>query len=260
MIVLLYFIVRRTAATVTKHRKALVQKVIETEALADQNDRLRHLAEDARLESARSNENLLGQIGRDLHDGPIQLLGLLILKLTGESAVADSTREKKGGDNSNSYDLIRRALVDLRNIATGLVLPELQGLSPAETLWLAVRQHEATTGTAVASQISKLPAQLSPSLKICLYRIVQEGLNNAFHHANGTGQSVHASADMDWISIVVRDAGAKTKNGSSGARRSNTGLGISGLRSRVEAFHDGTFEIVVDLESGTEIRAKLPLA
>lgn len=257
MMLLLFLMVRRTASTVTKHRKALVQKIIETEALADQNDRLRRAADDARLEGARSNESLLGQIGRDLHDGPIQLLGMLMLKLTGDSALADSKPENHNGDTGSSRELTRRALVDLRNIATGLVLPELHGLTTNETLWLAIRQHEATTGTLVASQISELPAQLSPSLKICLYRIVQEGLNNAFHHANGAGQGVLASADTNWISIVVRDAGAKNKIGDSGARRNNTGLGIAGLRSRVEAFH-GAFEITFDPETGTEIRARLP--
>ncbi|MDO8981763.1 MAG: histidine kinase [Afipia sp.] len=229
MLLLLFFMVRHTDLTMTKHREALVQKIIETEALADQNGRLRRAAEDARLEGARSNESLLGQIGRDLHDGPIQLLGMLMLKLTGGSAAADSKPEKNHGDTGSSRELTRRALVDLRNIATGLVLPELHGLTTAETLWLAVRQHEATTGTLVACQIGDLPAHLSPSLKICLYRIVQEGLNNAFHHANGDGQSVQASADTNWISIVVRDAGPKNKIGNPSTRRSKTGLGIPGL-------------------------------
>lgn len=259
MMLLLFFMVRRTASTVTKHREALVQKVIETEALADQNDRLRRAAEDARLEGARSNENLLGQIGRDLHDGPIQLLSLLMLKLTGDTAMALGEPEKVDCDTGNSRELTRRALAELRNIATGLVLPEIHGLTTTETLWLAVRKHEATTGTLVAAQIGELPAQLSPSLKICLYRIVQEGLNNAFRHANGAGQSVEAYTDKGWISIVVRDAGAKNKAVDPPVRQANPGLGIAGLRSRVEAFH-GVFEIMVGLETGTEIRAKLPFA
>src|SRR4051812_10632375 len=50
-------------------------------ALAAQIQTLRNEVDGARLEAVQSNERLLGSIGQDLHDGPIQLLGVLALKL-----------------------------------------------------------------------------------------------------------------------------------------------------------------------------------
>ena len=70
--------------------------MVEAKYLAAQNDRLRRLADDARLEAANSNENLLARIGQDLHDGPIQLVSLLMLKVTDPTA----TKQPESGSGS----------------------------------------------------------------------------------------------------------------------------------------------------------------
>ena len=71
---------------VSDYQTSLRRNVVEATSLAAQNDRLRRLADDARLEAANSNEDLLARIGQDLHDGPIQLVSLLMLKLTDPSS------------------------------------------------------------------------------------------------------------------------------------------------------------------------------
>ena len=70
--------------------------MIEAKRLAVQNDRLRRVANDARLQAADSNEELLARIGQDLHDGPIQLVSLLMLKVT------DPTATKQSGTGASS--------------------------------------------------------------------------------------------------------------------------------------------------------------
>lgn len=259
MMLILFLMVRRAANLVTSHQASLVQKVIEAENLATQNDKLRRMADDARLEAASSNENLLARIGQDLHDGPIQLVSLLMLKLT-----EPIDKEPVGIGSSDPRDtsaqvLTARILSELRDISTGLVLPQLDGLTTNEMLWLAVRQYEDATGTEVSCQIGDLPADLAQPLTVCLYRIVQEGLNNAFHHADAKGQRVEVSADAQWIVIAVSDSGPGFAEGNHEDSRSRTGLGITGLRNRVEALH-GTFELQSRRGSGTQIQAKLPIA
>ncbi len=257
MMLILFFMVRRASGQVNQYQSSLMQKVVEATNLAAQNDRLRRLADHARLEAASSNENLLARIGQDLHDGPIQLVSLLMLKLTdpasGEFASAESSR---------TYDpamemLTRRILTELRNISAGLVLPELEGLTPKAILHLAVRNHEEATGTSVCCEIGNLPEDLSLPITICLYRIVQEGLNNAFHHGKAKAQRVTVSADLRSIFITVSDKGPGTVDNDHQHARSRRGLGIAGLRNRVEALK-GTFEFASQRGTGTEIRAKLP--
>jgi signal transduction histidine kinase len=259
MMLILFLMVRRASDLVTSHQTSLVQKVIEAKNLATQNDRLRRMADDARLEAASSNENLLGRIGQDLHDGPIQLVSLLMLKLTEPNDGKPAGTGYDGPRDASVQVLTERILTELRDISSGLVLPQLDGLTPNEILWLAVQQYEDATGMVVGCQIGDLPEDLTQPLTICLYRIVQEGLNNSFHHAKAKGQRVEVSADTQWIVIAVSDSGPGFAEGNHEDSRSRRALGIVGLRNRVEALQ-GTFELISQRGIGTQIRAKLPVA
>jgi hypothetical protein len=152
-------------------------------------------------------------------------------------------------------------LAELRDISTGLVLPELEGLGAEETIWLAVHRHENTTGTSVECEISELAFEPSSPLRICMFRIVQEGLNNAFHHASGRGQRVAASLGDRRITIVVTDCGAnESGEHCSGFRHGShrrTGMGLPGLRRRVEAFN-GSFEVSSE-GNRTRVTAVIPV-
>ncbi len=257
MMLILFLMVRSASNLVNSYQSTLLQNVVEARYLAAQNDRLRRVADDARLEAADSNENLLARIGQDLHDGPIQLVSLLMLKITDPAAT-------KRPETSNSVHdptvepLTRRILTELRNISTGLVLPELEGLTPNDIIRLAVQNHEEATGTTVSRQIGDLPADLARPVTICLYRIVQEGLNNAFYHGKAIGQRVEIWVEAQLIAIVVSDHGPGVVDSRGASSRSRTGLGIAGLRNRVEALK-GTFELISQRDTGTQIRARIPI-
>ena len=78
--------------------------------------------------------------------------------------------------------------------------------------------------------MSSLPA----AVKICCFRFVQEGLNNAWRHAEGHGQAVHLRRDDDVLVLSVLDRGP-------GFARlpelvgDDVGLGLAGLTDRVES-------------------------
>ena len=258
MMLILFLMVRRATNLVKDYQTTLVQNVVEAKSLAEQNDRLRRVADDARLEAANSNENLLARIGQDLHDGPIQLVSLLMLKLTAPKAAKRAETGYGGPHDPAIETLTARILAELRSISTGLVLPQLEEMTPNEILLLAVQNHEDATGTKVSCQIGDLPTDLALPVTICLYRIVQEGLNNAFHHGRAIGQRVEVWADKQSIVVAVSDSGPGVVDNHHENSRSRTGLGIAGLRNRVEALK-GTFELISQREIGTQIRAKLPV-
>jgi signal transduction histidine kinase len=87
---------------------------------------------------------------------------------------------------------------------------------------------------------------------------VQEGLNNAFHHGKAVEQRVEVWADTQSGVIAVSDSGPGLFENNHANSRSRTGLGIGGLRNRVEALK-GTFEVISQRGMGTQIRAKLPV-
>lgn len=240
------------AVFVLLHR-TIAPHMQETAALANQNLQLKRELELARSETPAATEHILGRVGQELHDGPIQLLSILSLKLS-EPRHAKSRHTATAG----AHDLLTSAIDDLRKISIGLVLPELDGLTTAETLLLAVSQHQNITGTSVTSDIGDLPF-CSALQRKCLYRVVREALNNCYRHANGNGQVVRASANSGSITVIVRDSGAdQTRSGYTPFKvnREPT-LGLDGLRRSVEELN-GSFE-VRSLSDGTLVSATIPV-
>jgi signal transduction histidine kinase len=161
----------------------------------------------------------------------------------------------------DDVETIRSALVEslneIRTISSGLAPPELAALTLGETLQMAAARHIGRTGTNVDCDLRCLPDEVDPSLKICLYRFAQEGLNNAFRHAGGRGQSIYARCRDRLLIVVVSDSGAasdRIRQPSSSGR-----LGLIGLRGRIESL-GGDFEFQSEPGQGTRVSARFNLS
>lgn len=101
-----------------------------------------------------------------------------------------------------------------------------------------------------------MPEQASLSVKITLYRVVQEALNNAYRHAAGAGQRVEARGLPGQIAIDISDQGPGF--GPEQHEPPEEHLGIVGMRERVESL-GGRFRIESAPGRGVRITAVLPL-
>jgi len=255
MLSLLGVVATRARTTVELHRSELSHRLDEAQRLAVENARLLDAAEKGKVDAFQINEDMLNKIGADIHDGPLQLLGLIMLRLEGINARSKTLLDAPA-ERAKTIELASRTVQELRDLTAGLTLPELRGLDMEETVRLAAARHESNTGTTVELQIGELPDTAPTPVKTCVYRVVQEALNNAFWHADGAGQRVSAALSEGQIEITVRDAGrgilaALPKPG-------GRGLGLSGLGRRVEAF-GGTIAISAEPEGGTRVTARIPL-
>ena len=256
----LFGIVHNGSRTIERQRVSLEQRVAELSRLLTENDDLRHRVNKANQRMAGTNERLLRRIGADLHDGPVQLLGLALLKL---EDLCDIVAETDAGilANTDAADVTRGALTEalqeIRHLSAGLAPPDIEKLSVRETLSLAAKKHEQRTGTRVQCVLSLGDVVVPFPIKTCLYRFAQEGLNNAYQHAGGVGQALFASCTggkME-IKIVDRGPGFATSN-----ELGNTdGQGLTGLRDRIESL-GGHFEIRSDLDVGTCLLAQFGIA
>jgi len=236
-------IVLRGSRTIDRQRTALEDRVGELSQLLAQNVELRDRAHRASRRTAEITEQYLRRIGADLHDGPAQLLALAALRLDSlEPMLGESIRPS---DGRSDIEVIRESLADamseIRNISTGLTLPELDAMSPTSLLENAARAHERRTETEVVLDIHTAPGNLERSLKICLYRFVQETLSNAFRHGGGKGQRLTCRVDGDMLEVAVSDSGP----GFDPSRKVETshGLGLPGLRERIESF-GGSLQVI----------------
>ena len=185
------------------------------------------------------NEKFLRRVGADLHDGPAQLMAYAALRMDSEQILSDdsnrATREEEVATIKESLD---EAIRDIRIICRGLILPHIETLSLSEAARRAVEHYQSRTGASVDSAIEPLNDEIPVAVKICVYRFLQEGLNNGWRHADGKGQRVEVKLLGSEITVIVQDAG----QGFNAENASSLGLGLAGLRERIESL-GGIFEI-----------------
>lgn len=98
---------------------------------------------------------------------------------------------------------------------------------------------------------------LSPTVQTVLYRIVQEALANVVRHSRATHATVSLRADGPAVLCSIRDDGVGIRNGSGTHPERTHGLGLLGIRDRLDAL-GGTLQIHSDPGQGTELRISVP--
>lgn len=223
---LLYAIVYGGSRTIERQRRDLDRRLAELRDLSDRNQALRLRVQQAAGRAALSAEGALRRIGADLHDGPAQYLAYASLRVDALGRAMDHPPEELTG----LRDALGQAMAEIRAISRGLVLPEVADLTAPQIVRLAAQAHQARSGQPIGLDIDDgCATALTPALRICLFRFVQEGLNNASRHAPGSGVAVVLACPAAGLRLVVRDDGPGPGPGSA------PGLGLGGLRDRVEA-------------------------
>ena len=176
------------------------------------------------------NDRALRRAGADLHDGPAQLLGFAALRLDNLRAAVG---EKGASDLDQIEGALRDSLREIRQIARGLSLPEIEARPLDQIVQGVVHAHQARHGAdvTVMGNWTDIPA-LGPAARICLYRFLQEGLNNGWKHAGGQGQRVELQHQSGLLRVTVSDEGPGLPLDSESPR---DGMGLAGLRDRVES-------------------------
>jgi signal transduction histidine kinase len=144
------------------------------------------------------------RVGTELFSGPVQLIGVALLKLDSLRALSSKVvpTQPQNDDVEAIRSALNEALADIRNLSESLVPSKLYELSLAETISTAVRRHERQTGASVTRELASLPAHVPFSLKASLYRFVREALDK------GTGSHcVRAGCADDLLFVEVRHTG-----------------------------------------------------
>jgi signal transduction histidine kinase len=132
----------------------------------------------------------------------------------------------------------------------------LNQLTLAESLTRVVRGHEQRTRTKVILEQRDIPNHASLPVKITLYRLVQEALNNAYRHAGGLDQRVNVSCAAGQLDVEVSDQGPGFSYDQ--VTGWDKHLGLVGMRERVESL-GGSFRVESAPGHGVKIIASLPL-
>jgi signal transduction histidine kinase len=249
----LYSIVANGSRTIDTQRTSLANRIGELSDLLEQNEDLRRHVQEASRRSTEAAELQLRRLGADLHDGPAQLLALALLKL---DQVLDGPSADRSKDGQAVRGVLRDAMSEIRDISGGLALPEIEKLSLAQALMVVAAEHERRTCTTVSCEFPNRSIDLSHSVKLCLCRVVQEALSNAYKHAGGVGQRVVATWS-EWVVVIeVSDYGPGLPTLPTKGKRAS--LGIIGLRHRLESL-GGSLHLTSEPGKGTQLTAWLPI-
>lgn len=248
-------IVRAGSRTIASQNQALEAKLDEVARISDQNTSLRDRVQAAARRVSETNERYMRRVSAELHDGPAQAIALASLRLDAllsKSAIPSDNPEARTVRSS-----LNEALSDVRDLCRGLTLPELEGRTLEDTLEMAISAHERRTGQTIRRVFQNVHREAHPAthpILICVYRFTQEALMNTFRHANGASVSVDCQWQGDRFALSVSDAGP----GFDTTRKSESGLGLGGLRERVESI-GGEFFLTSEPNSGTRLTCCLQM-
>jgi signal transduction histidine kinase len=199
----------------------------------------------ARLIEAADTERR--RLEHNLHDGAQQRLTALAVHL---GLASEQSRESPEGAAAAFDDAgteLSLAIDELRELAHGIHPTVLTEFGLAE----AIRRLAAHS--TVPIQLHELPpTRLDDTSEATAYYVVAEAVTNAQKHAQASWIEVRAAAAKGVLHVAVVDDGV-------GGAAEGLGLGLQGLRDRVEAI-GGSFEVDSAGGRGTRIAAAIPVA
>jgi signal transduction histidine kinase len=193
------------------------------------------------------------RIARELHDDISQRLALQILHLQRFNASSPPSDVLEGIARiaQQTADLAR----DVRALSHSLHSANLEylGLTAATSGFCKELsdQHNVT----IDLRSEDVPADLSREVSLCLFRTLQEALQNAIKHSGSQRFQVSLRARSHEIDLTVRDSGVgfEPEEAVKGGR-----LGLTSMRERLKLVN-GKVTIDSQVGRGTTIHAKVPI-
>jgi signal transduction histidine kinase len=230
-----------------------IERVLLRDRIRTNEQRIRELSE--RIIVVQDEERR--RISRELHDETSH--SLLVLKLYLEMINKELPRSleptrKKAKD---AIGLIEKMLKEIRRLISDLGPAALneQGLLPA------LKWHGKTIADIskmkISMKVSKNFPRLPKNLEVVIFRIVQEGLNNAVRHSKATRVEVHLKYEAESVSITIKDNGVGFEPEQVAGLKRRRSFGLLSMKERITML-GGSFAIESSPREGTQINVTLP--
>ncbi|GGP53757.1 sensor histidine kinase [Saccharothrix coeruleofusca] len=205
----------------------------------------------ARAEQARAHER--ARIARDMHDVVAHRVSLMVLRAG--ALEINATDDRTAAEAELIRTTGKQALTQLRAVLGILGEADGEAARPQPTLadldWLLDQSR--SVGVVVERHDSGTARGLPAVVEHTAYRIVQEALTNVHKHASTATARVVVRYSPSALEITV----GNTAPSDPGPAMSGSGLGLIGLRERVEVL-GGTFVARPEPDGGFLVSATLP--
>lgn len=253
---------RRLAQELQEANQVLERRVRErTASLEKANQALIASGEELRALSARlltAQEEERKRIAAELHDSigsSLSAIHFSIEALRGSVVDQDSS-----GTLTTLAQMVQHSMEEVRRIMVNLRPPVLDNYGLIATIdWFENRLRSIYGGITFHKEISLDEECVSEALKIVIFRVIQEAVNNAAKHNPSARVRIVLTADQGRLDLCIDDDGIgfdadAVLNGANPKK----GLGLTSMRERVE-LSGGQFSIASQVGQGTQINASWPI-
>ncbi len=155
----------------------------------------------------------------------------------------------------NVYQQVADLASDIQALSHGLHPPKLKlmGLEAAASGFCEEVSNR--HGVAIDVHFENVPKALPPEISLCLYRVLQEALQNVVKHSVSRRADVSLNGQVNTVNLTVKDSGAgfHTREAMRGP-----GLGLTSMKERLKVV-GGQLSIHSQRGRGTTIHAVAPL-
>ena len=233
-----------------------IQRNRAQELLLASSERLRLLSQ--KLAEAQELERK--RIAQELHDSVTGKLTAIKYGVEKALAKLDSDKLPTGISLKDVVSVVQGAIQETRRISARLRPVGLDDLGLLNTITAFCREFDMIySDIRVQEQFDVEENEIPEPLKIVIYRILQEALNNVAKHSRARAVHVSLRKTGGKIELAIEDDGHGFDMEKVPWRNEDEyGMGLSGMQERAE-LSAGSFEILSNMGKGTTIRVLWPV-
>ncbi len=231
--------------------------VLQTERLAEAQER-----EELRGELFRrvvaAQESERQRIARDLHDETGQSLTAIGLGLRGLSNTIQHRNSDQAVTTLRQLEsLAANSLTELQRLISDLRPSHLDDLGlPAALRWYAGTVQE-RTHLKISVEFDGEARDVDPTVKIALFRVTQEALNNIIKHASASTVVISLECRSADVHLTIKDDGRGFDPQAVQKNKGRVSLGLIGMRERATLL-GGTCAVTSISGRGTLVDVSVP--
>jgi len=206
-----------------------------------------------RLISAQEQERI--RIARELHDDVCQRLAMLSIKIANAAKYDGYGQVSVAEQLEQIWQQCSSLGRDVQAISRELHPSILEYLGLTTAVKSYCREVAQQNGVVVEVSDTTLGGSLPQDVSLSVFRVVQEALRNAVKYSGQKHIKVCLQENSGQLELEVSDQGV----GFDVRDKRNRGLGLVSMAERISQVN-GTFSIDSQLNVGTRIRARVPLA
>jgi len=194
-------------------------------------------------------------IAREMHDDINQRLSVAAMELDRQGQNLQASPDELRWSMAEVYKQISKLSSDIHSMSHRLHSLKLDSLGLAAAAKSFCCELAERQDVEVKFNSEKVPRKLPDAISLCLFRVLQEALQNAVKHSGVRHFRVSLVGSTNQIALTVCDEGRGFRPEEVGPRG---GLGLTSMKERLNLV-GGKFEIDAKPSRGTIIRGFVPL-